>query len=54
VVTKTNKQAHIGSAEMPFKLHTIAEAAIILGIGKRSVQERAAARELGHVPLAST
>jgi excisionase family DNA binding protein len=51
VVTKTNKQAHIGSAEMPFKLHTIAEAAIILGIGKRSVQERAAARELGHVRI---
>ena len=34
VVTKTNKQAHNGSAEMPFKLYNTNETADILGIGR--------------------
>jgi excisionase family DNA binding protein len=51
VVTKTNKQAHNGSAEMPFKLYNTTETADILGIGRRGVQEKVAARELGCVRI---
>ncbi len=51
VVTKTNKQAHNGSAEMPFKLYNTNETAGILGIGRRGVQERVASRELACVKI---
>ncbi len=51
MVTKTNKQAHNGSAEMPFKLYNTTETADILGIGRRGVQEKVAARELGCVRI---
>jgi excisionase family DNA binding protein len=51
VVTKTNKQAHIGSAEMPFRLYNTNETADILGIGRRSVQEAAASRELACIKI---
>jgi excisionase family DNA binding protein len=51
VVTKTNKQAHIGSAEMPFKLYNTNETADILGIGRRGVQERVASRELACIKI---
>ena len=51
MVTKTNKQAHIGSAEMPFRLYNTNETADILGIGRRSVQEAAASRELACIKI---
>ncbi len=51
MVTKHNKQAHIGSAEMPFKLYDTTETADILGIGRRSVQEAAASRELACIKI---
>jgi excisionase family DNA binding protein len=43
--------AHPGSAEMPFRLFTTIEAAKILGLGKRTVQERVAARELACIKV---
>ena len=51
MVTKHNKQAHIGSAEMPFKLFNTDETAEILGIGRRTVQEKVASRELGCIRI---
>ena len=51
MVTKNNKQAHIGSAEMPFKLFNTDETAEILGIGRRGVQERVASRELACIKI---
>ncbi len=51
VVTKTNKPAHIGSAEMPFKLYNTNETADILGIGRRGVQEKVASRELACIRI---
>jgi excisionase family DNA binding protein len=51
VVTKTNKQAHHGSAEMPFKLFNTNETADILGIGRRGVQEKVASRELACIKI---
>ncbi len=49
--SKTTSLAHIGSAEMPFKLFNTDETADILGIGRRGVQEKVAARELGCVRI---
>jgi len=51
VESKTKAQAHIGSAEMPFKLFNTDETAGILGIGRRGVQERVASRELACIKI---
>ena len=49
--SKTTSLAHIGSAEMPFKLFNTTETADILGIGRRGVQERVASRELACIKI---
>ena len=49
--SKTTSLAHIGSAEMPFKLYNTNETADILGIGRRGVQERVASRELACIKI---
>ena len=49
--SKTTSLAHIGSAEMPFKLFNTDEAASILGIGRRGIQERVASRELACIKI---
>jgi excisionase family DNA binding protein len=51
VEPKHNKLAHIGSAEMPLKLYNTNETAGILGIGRRTIQEKVAARELGCIRI---
>jgi excisionase family DNA binding protein len=51
MATKDKPLAHIGSAEMPFKLFNTDETADILGIGRRGVQEKVTARELGCVRI---
>lgn len=49
--SKNTSLAHIGSAEMPFKLYDTTETADILGIGRRGVQERVASRELACIKI---
>jgi excisionase family DNA binding protein len=51
VPSKTTSLAHIGSAEMPFRLYDTTETADILGIGRRGVQERVASRELACIKI---
>ena len=46
MATKDKPLAHIGSAEMPFKLFNTNQTADILGIGRRGVQDKVASREL--------
>ncbi len=49
--SKTTSLAHIGSAEMPFKLFNTNQTADILGIGRRGVQEKVASRELACIKI---
>jgi excisionase family DNA binding protein len=51
VPSKTTSLAHIGSAEMPFKLFNTNQTADILGIGRRGVQEKVASRELACIKI---
>jgi excisionase family DNA binding protein len=51
VPSKTTPLAHIGSAEMPFKLYDTTQTAEILGIGRRGVQEKVASRELACIKI---
>ena len=51
MATKDKPLAHIGSAEMPFKLFNTNQTADILGIGRRGVQEKVASRELACIKI---
>ena len=45
------KPTRAGNAEIPFRLLDTDEAAAVLGIGRRTIQERVAARELACVKI---
>lgn len=47
----TQQPTRHGTAEAPFRLLTTTEAAAVLGIGRRSLQERVQAREIAAIKI---